>query len=332
MTDPISSAQSKRDPIEWSFHAYAKEDAHGADAQVASLYYQSTISSLAPQDQTVQASLLKVESAKTEKSIFSRAKDWLWGIFGWGQQQPVSDLDDDDDDGDPIEEDPEDPFSGGPKLSEPEFDQKRRLSQAISELNRDLVNRLKDIAEFEEEMRKSGSNKLDKLLFMNLVESSLKQKQLSQSRSLLAQEDLFELHKKNKELHKLHFGLMDTIDSENRTRGILKWVNVGLTAMTVGGMAIAFASGGSAVAIGLPIALLGKGGSMIFDGILKYKTDVKTGELGVLKQETKMNASNEREHLTEMQAMDGEVASLLKKIRHILDNQTKAERASFGNK
>lgn len=327
MTDPIDSIHIQN-PYEWAIKASIKEHTLGAEETVASLYYQSSISSLASVKPETDQAALKIENTETKKSFLGRTKDWLWGIFGWGQQQPVSELESDDASID--DEADEDVLSGGPKLSEPEYKYQKRLSQSITDINRDLVNHLKEIAEFEEEMRKSSSGKLDKLLFMSLVDSSLRQKQLNHSRSLLAHEDLLDLHKKNKELHKAHFALMDSIDSENRTRGVLKWVNIGLTTMTVGGTAIAFASGGSALAIGMPIALLGKAGTMIFDGILKYKADGKTGDLIVIKQETKANAANERENLTQMQNLDGEIATLLKKIRQILDNQTKAERASFG--
>lgn len=331
MSDPIHISQSTRHPVDWAFKASTKEDLHGADSAVASLYYQSSIASLAPANPKSTQTILKTESTETKKSILNRAKDWLWGIFGWGKPQPSSKVDNEQSLEDSADEEL---LLGGPKLPEPEFDHQKRLSQAISDLNRDLVNRMKDIAEFEEEMRKPGSHKIDKFLFMNLLQSSIKQKQLSQARSLLAQEDLFDIHKKNKELHKKNFALMDSIQSENFARKILKWINAGLTGFTVGGTALAFATGGPvlAVSICLPIALLGRSVNMVFEGTLKHKSDLKTGEITVLRQKTKANTSLERDYLNDMQMMDGEIAALLKKIKEILDNQTRAERASFGQR
>lgn len=329
MNNPIHISQSTHHPIDWALKGSIKEDLHGAEGEVASLYYQTTIASMAPANPKATQTVLKTESIETKKSILSRTKDWLWSIFGWGQPQPSSNVSDDQ-----LNEDGanEDLLIGGPKLPEPAYNYQKRLSQTLTDRNRDLVNHLKDISEFEEEMRKSSSGNLDKFFFMSLVESSLKQKQLSQSKSLLAQEELLDLHKKNKELHKKHFALMDSINSESWIRGILRWINASLTGATIGGTAIAFASGGTAFAICLPIALIGKSVGMIFEGILKYQSDGKTGKLIILKQETKKNTTNERERLSDMQMMDGEIAALLKKIKQLLDNQTKAERESFGQR
>lgn len=331
MTDPIQSISSIHNPLDWSAKTSPKEDLHAADATVASLYYQSTITSLAAPTPEKNQIAAKAESSETKKSFLGQAKDWLWGIFGWGQKQPASPINAEN--GEPSENESEENLFGGiPKLQEPDYHDHKRLAQTIADLNRELVHRLKDIAEFEEEMKKSSSGKLDKLLFLHLVESSLKQKELNHTRNLLAQEDFFHIHEKNKELQKAHFALIDAITSENKARGVLKWVNVGLTAVTVGGMAVAFALGGPVIPFALPIALLGKSSTLLSDGILKYRSDGKTGELVVIKQETKVNSADKREHLSEMQNGNADIGALMKKIRHLLDNQTKAERASFGRK
>lgn len=339
MSEPITPSQA---PLLWPNHTGleattskvpAKEELHAAEEEVASLYYLTTLKSLAaaqdtPQKHTVQAT----EKKAIEKSLLGRAKDWLWGIFGWGQKQPASELE-----SETIinseNSDSDDLFAGGsPKLQPPETADHKRLSQSIAELNRELVNRLKDMAEFEEEMRKSSSSKLDKLIFLQLVHSSINQKKLKESSSLITQEELLGLHKKNQNLQKAHFSLVDAITSENKARNVLKWVNVGLTAITVGGSAIAFAVGGplGILAVGMPLSLIGKGATMLSDGILKYRNDSKTGELVMIRQDTKANTSNITEKLSEMQICDSDIAALLKMIRQHLDNQSKAERASFG--
>lgn len=329
--DPILATNSTLNPTAWSATPPAKEDLHAAEAEVASLYYQSTITSLAPAASAKNQEDLKVENTETKKSLLGRAKDWLWGIFGWGQKQPVSELEAETENLQNNTE--EDPFADSiPRLEKPEIDHQRRLAKTIADVNRELVNRLKDIAEFEEEMKNSSVGELDKLIFLHLVESSLRQKELNHSRSLLAHEDLLEHHEKNKALQKTHFALIDALTSENKARGVLKWINVGLTAVTVSGMSLAFATGGSSLAVALPIALLGKSTTMITDGILKYRSDGKTGELIVVKQEMKTHSATKQDHLAEMQNSDTEVGALLKRIRRLLDNQAKAERASFSRR
>ena len=73
--------------------------------------------------------------------------------------------------------------------------------------------------------------------------------------------------------------------------------------MTVGGTAVAFAVSGplGIFAVGLPLSYLGKGITTLTDGILKYQSDRKTGELFVVKQDRKANASDKQEEMAKMQ-------------------------------
>lgn len=310
----------------------SKDDLRPAEEEVASLYYQSSIKSLAVQMPAEKALAMQADEKKaTEKSIFGKAKDWLWGIFGWGKAQPVAE-----EPIDPVQnvgnDTREDPFAGGtPRLQAPDNSDKKRLSQSIADLNQH-VNRMKDTIEFEEEMRKTSSGQLDKLIFLQLINFSINQKKLKEATGLILREDLIYFHNKNKTLQEKHYNLVDAIVSENKARGVLKWINVGLTAVAVGGSALGFAIGGPAgfFAVGIPLSLIGKGTTTLIDGILKHKNDNRTGDLVIVKQETKANHSTTTERMSEMQATDAEVAALLKMIRQHLDNQTKAERASFG--
>lgn len=332
----VDSIQSSTAPLMWpnndseplSLALPTKEDLHAAEEEVASLYYLTSLKSLAEPPTQQNPAVKACEAKAIEKSFLGKAKDWLWELFGWTQKPPIPEVESE---SNQKNEDIKDLASGGtPKLQPPEAKDQKRISQAISDLHRELGTRLKEIAEFEEEMRNSSSNNLDKLIFIHLVNSSLNQKKLKESGSLMAQEEVINLHKKNQELHKAYFNLVDLINSENKARGVLKWINVGLTAITVGGTFAGFAFGGPAgiFAVGMPLALMGKGSTMLTDGILKYKSDVRTGELVVVKQETKDNSSAITEKLSDRQALQ-EVTGLLKSIRNLLDNQAKAERASF---
>lgn len=334
MTNPIHSSsfyQQTNDSVHPKGHA--KEDLHSAEEQVASLYYQSSLTSLNPAQTAVEKTqILQVKEKKeSEQSFLGKAKNWLWGIFGWGQKEPVVEtaFDDIETPDDSISKDLDE--GGIPVLSPPDHLDKKRLSQAITDLTRELVSMQKNMVEFEEEMRKSPSSKLDKLIFIQLFNSSIKQKKIKESLSLIAQEDLMNLHKKNQELQKKNFSLIDAIHEENKWRNILKRVNAGLTGITIGGSAIGFALGGPVgfFAVGLPLSLIGKGSTMLTDGILKYQNDAKTGELLIVRQETKANNSRLDERLNDMQISDSDIATLLKLIRHHIDNQAKAERASF---
>lgn len=299
-------------------------DSDGAETVIASIYYQDTLKPAEPKNLTADSASLqngKKEIEKslttTEKSFFSKAKDWLWSLFSWGQKTPaavassemrgiVGTADD-----------------GTPRLEAPN----KQLAQT-----QELVWRLKDIAEFEEEMRQSSSTQLDKLIFLHLVSSSLLQKRLKEEMSIHAQQELMELYKKNKELQKTYYSVLDEINSRAKTNSILHWVNIGATAGIVGSVALAFATGGGSlvIALGLSLSSLGKGGTMLSEGILKYKNDLETGKLFVITQETKGNSSHIQEELQAMGASGNEISELLKMIREHLENQSNAERASFG--
>lgn len=346
MTDPVKPSLSP--PIWPPAHAgqqvpkpaAAEENLHAAEQEAASLYYTTTLQSLAasPEHPEKKQAAVASEQKAVQKSFLGRAKDWLWGIFGWGQKQPVSQADQasgiEPEDGETPTANPSERVGaeGAPKLQAPDINDKKRLSQAIATLNRELVNRLKDMAEFEEEMKKSSSNKLDKFIFLQLIHTSIAQKQLKESGSMLSHEHLLQLHKRNQELQKTYYSHLDAIHSDNKARGVIKWINIGLTAVTVGGTAIAFAIGGPGgiFAVGLPLSMLGKGVTTMTEGVLKYKTDRKMGDLIMIKHETKANASHKQDKLSEMQISNTDIAALWRLIRRHLDNQTKAERASFG--
>jgi len=188
------------------------------------------------------------------------------------------------------------------------------------------------MAEFEEEMRQATSKKLDKLIFFELVESSMRQRQLKEDGSVLNYENILSSQKKNKDLQTKYFDLIDEINSRSRTNKVLHWVNVSATVGIVATMAATFATAGagSLLLAGIPYMTLAKGGTTLAEGVLKYKNDLKTGELFVVGKESKANSSKINEHLSDLQVSDEEIGQLLKTIRHHLENQSRAERASFG--
>lgn len=322
-----------------------KRDLKNAEDQVAALYYRDTQSSClnATQDQERTTVAIVTQTKSIEKSFLDRTKDWIWGMFSWGQKLVGWDQAEEVNDTETISKEisiesetigsnKKTPSGGIPRLEQPEAQTRQRLSKTIADINRELVNRLKDMAEFEKEMEKSTANKIDKLIFLHLVQSSLTQKKLKEAGSAIAQEELLDLHKKNQHLRKKHYDLIDTISDNEKTLGILNWVNIGLTVAGVGSAAIAFAFGGplSIFGLGLPLSYLGRGSTMLTSGILNHNKDKETGELVLVKQETQANNSHQKDKLTLVQVNDEEIAKLLKAIKYVLDMQTKATSFSSG--
>lgn len=294
---------------------------------VASLYYQSSISPW--QDPSLFASSndkeAKIEAQQTQKSWFGKTKDWLWNLFGFGTKPPAKAVDSENCTTETI------PLMEGPRLEAPDAFENQRMSRAIADINHELVNRLKEIAEFEEELRKSPNN-LDKLLFLQLVNCSLFQKSLKEESSFNTHHLVQSLHKTNKALHEDYYDMLEEIHKRARANKNLHWTNIGLTAGLAGALAITFATGGAFAIIssGLSLMTLAKGATTMTEGILKYKNDLKTGELFVINQDMKATNKKMNDEINVMQTIDEEIAGLLKTIRHHLENQSRAERASFG--
>jgi hypothetical protein len=278
----------------------------------------------------------KAEAKAPEKSFLGRIGNWLWskaeslysmitGVF-----QPAKEAEESADQNDGTTATPG--LDKIPKLQSPEVESQKKLSLLLADINRKLLNSLKDIAEFEEEMRKSNSSKMDKLIFVQLFHSSMDQKKLRENAAIDIQEDLFKRHKDNKGLQKAYFDLLADIQSRAKTDKILHWINVGATAGIVGATAIAGFTGGlgaGALAIALPLSYIGKGIVTATQGILSYKADMKTGEMTVVRDDMQANSSLIEERIGDLEISDQSMADLLEVIRKVIENQGKAERASF---
>lgn len=293
-----------------------------ADAEVASLYYQSSISSLAESKVVENTATTKVTSSQTQKTWFSKSKDWLWSLFGIKQDVSVKAEGSENDD--PID-------NGVPRLNEPGLKDQKRMLRTIAD--QDLVHRLKDIAEFEQEMLTSGSNSLDKLIFLQLIACSLFQKELKEEETFNNQMFILNMHERNKKLRDTKYVLADEIQKLNDSTKILHWTNIGLTGAIVGTMAAAFATGGGSVLmnIGMGMLSLGKGGVTLASGITRKKADHETGELFMVGQEHKHNAREIDDEMGLLVGLNEEVGELLKTIRKHLDNQSRVERSFFGH-
>jgi hypothetical protein len=299
---------------------WLQHDLKSASAEVASLYYQSSI---APAVQpsiisTAVASQVKVDSTQTQKSWFGKSKDWLWNLFGLNKKQPaVSSVNDSEEDY---------TINNGPPRLEP--------PKQISRLNSELTHRMKDSAEFEEEMRRSIGNITDGWLFMLLVNSNLYQKNLKEEHSISSHLHVLGKQEKNKLLQETHYKLLNEIKRHIGTAKTLHWTNIGLSVGMIGAIAVAFAVGGpvAVVAGSTAVGLLGltRGGTTLAQGIMQRDADVETGDLHMVKQELKINSKKINDEIEYMQTYTEDIGELLKSIRRIIDDYNTALRGYFG--
>ena len=303
--------------------AEKKEDKNESPEYV-SAYYMTTISSMQASaeaaDNEVSTSIQSTFDAQKEQvtSTIKKWGQWLAGLFSvkkenkdaQGNITSTTSL------------------GGAPKLDSQEIDNKK-LTQAIADLNRDLIYRLKDSNEFEEEMRKGGSKKLDKLIFVHLFDMSMKQKNIKEETSQERQEDLLRKHQENQKIQKDFFTIWDDIKNQAKKSSFLGWINMGSTVGIAGLFALGMATSGAAytmVVIALPLLSITQGVTKGAEGIIKYQNDLKSGKLFQLKEQTSENSTTINDYMKVMRGCDEEMAELLKAIRRHLENQSKAER------
>lgn len=309
-----------------------KVDTEAAEEEVVSLWYLSSIKSLQamPSNETGSNQAINVQANQKEQSRFQKIRAWLRSWFGGGKESEMAAQ---------PEVSPSDKnipagLPGSPQLQSPELMSNERLSKAIADLNKDLLYRLKDTAEFAEEMRKSNSRAMDRLILFHIISKSMDQKKLKEEAGLEAHEHIFNLQKMNKELQQKHYRLLDDINATAKTNSILHWVNIGTTVGIVGTMAMGFATGGTGAvfAIALPALNLLKGGLSGAEGILKYKNDRRTGEMTMVNSEMKANRNYINDKIsTTLPYADEEISNLLKTVRHHLENYSKETRINPQN-
>lgn len=330
--DPVAlwDAYNVHQPAISPAKAPSKDDIENADEEVVSFYYLSSIQSLQASDNISSENAAKKTAATdtqpTRPSVLHRFSNWLWGLFGVSSsKENVSSTEEG---GVPSQSAP---GIQSPHLQPPGEIGHDRLSKAIAELNKELLYRMKDTAEFEAEMLKSNSKKMDRLILVHIVAKSLDQKNLKEVISLEAHENVLDLQNRNKDLHKKYFRLIDDINATAKTNAVLHWVNVGTTAGIVGLLAVSFATSGAGavLAIALPALNILKGGLTAAEGVLKYKNDLRSGELVMVNHQEKTNRNKiTDEATTTIPFADDDISNLLKTIRHHLENYSKEARLS----
>ena len=97
MIEPVSSRSI---PLEWQFvppeEAEPQKHVPGADAEVASLYYQSSIQSLNPTINTATVDKAKEIAPATQpkKSFWGKVKDWFANLLGIAKTEaPAPEID-----------------------------------------------------------------------------------------------------------------------------------------------------------------------------------------------------------------------------------------------
>lgn len=313
-TEPIMAQESALAPS----HGEIKK----AQSHVASLNFKyDTIESLAPQKE-VPKKADAVEAGNEKKSFLGRIGDWFWGLLGYDTKQaPANSAGSS---GSSTSSSASSSANNVSKAQQTEGVDKKKLEQTILNLNRELTQRMKESAEFEEELRKAGTNQLDHLYFVHLVKFSLDHKGNKEIGSTLIHEDLMSLHEKNKKLHTIFYNLKEEIATRAKTNDILKWVNIGTTGAIVGCVALTFATGGlmGVWSFALPLLSLGKGSLTIAQGGLNYKNDLDTGELSMVSHQTRTNSAHIEEDMEIMQLNDGDIKAIMEGIRSHLESKS----------
>lgn len=316
--DSISSANAP--------HAPTKDDMQKAQAQVAAMHYSQkidTIESLAPKHDDASKTVA-VEPAQEKKSLWRKIGDWFSKLWHGDKQDSAENA--------AVQAQSTATSATVNQVQSTknvELDDQKKLTKALLDLNRELTNRLKQSAEFEEEMRKSGTNKMDHLIFFHLIKFNLDQKENKETAGNLIHADIMTRNDKNKALHKLYYDLKEEIANGNKKAKIVKWANIGTTGAIVGSIALSFATGGvsTIISCALPLLSLGKGALTIAQGSLNHKNELETGKLFMVSHDTKRNSNHIEDDLETMQLNDSDIKTILEALRSNLENH--AETASL---
>lgn len=325
MIDPISSRSI---PLEWpEFVPLEKAEPQnhvpGADAEVASLYYQSSIQSLNPTVNTASVDKAKDIAPATQpnKSFWGKVKDWFANLLGIAKMEaPAPEIDD--------KQNPTNPTNAAPSINhppqlEPPEASDQKYAKSVNELNREMITRCEEeIDKLREDFRNASSQKMEVLIHWKFIELSLNQRDLKEQSSIGIQKDALRYQEKNKVLQQKYFSIVDEVQSRAKTNKVLHWVNIGQTAAYVGFFAVIFATGGTALPYALPFLSIAKGGTSLAEGVLKYKNDLASGELFAVNQDIKANSKKVKsELLPAIQTINEDWSAIFKALRHQLKTQ-----------
>lgn len=331
MTDPITSRHS---PLVWpdpyahetkALHAADKKaETTSAEAEIASLYYQSSIQSLNPTFAASTAKEAKTVNAAVEqpKSLWGQFTDWFSNLIGISKK---------------VEKAPETSQNSTvdsnitinrPPQLEPPKEAEQKYAQSMASLNKEIIKRCEEeIEKLQEEFRTASSQKLEVLINWKFVQFALNQRDLKEQSGLQIQHELMETQKENSKLQKNYYSLLQDVQENVKTNKILRWVSIGQTVGYVGLIAVAFATGGASALISVAIPMLGltKGATTLAQGVLQFKNDKKTGDMFMINQDVKDNTSTiQNDHIPSLQLISDDIGKLFKTLRKQIENQQKA--------
>ena len=182
--DPITARHS---PLSWpepytyeSPQAKVKKvDTHSAEAELAALFYQSSIQSLNPSvaNGTEKTAKAVNEAVEHKPSFWGRLKDWFYNLVGISKTkadmpEPMTGEDEEADNAPSVS------INRPPQL-EPPKEAERKYAQSMSALNKEIIKRCDDeIERLEEQFRNASPQKIEVMIHWKFLELSLKQRSL----------------------------------------------------------------------------------------------------------------------------------------------------------
>lgn len=264
-------------------------------------------------------------------SVFKRMSDWFWSALGYETSAAVTEE---------AEAKPQQAQQGPasqastnrpPRLDPPASSIDPKYAQSISSLNMEIIKRCEDeIAQMQNDFRNATSQQLEVQIYWKFVEFSLKHRELKEQGGLDYQRELLQYQEKNRGLQRKYYSLLDEINQTARTGKVLHWLNIGQTVGYAGLIAFSFATGGVGAVLGaaIPLLSLARGGTSLAEGILKYKNDLKTGDLFLINREIKENNSEiHDEKLPMIQAANEDIGTLFKALRKQLEQHNHTAQA-----
>lgn len=263
---------------------------------------------------------LAQEKPKTEDpSFIRRVGEWFYSLF-WCATPPITSTTD-------AVNKTISPICDRPSLEKPQDLHMKNVADALTKINHSLVHRMEDTRSFEDEMQSLPHK--DHYILWELFQRGMSQKDLKEETAIMAISEVHQKQSHNRELNERAQELLDDIRNWAKQRKIPEWVGFISTFGTTGLLAASFVTGGVAgiMTLAIPLFTLTKGISTASKGMLDHRTDVRQGELFMLRDRRSQNTTEIQQRVDKLKGIDNDRLAVIKMIKEMLNNYHKTTQA-----
>lgn len=272
-----------------------------------------------PNSKDTYQSLAQKKSETEDPSFIRRVGEWFYSLF-WGATQSITSSAD-------ATSNAINPIGDRPALEKPHDLHMQNVAEALNKINHSLVHRMEDTRNFEDEMQALPHK--DHYILRRLFKCGMAQKGLKEETAMMSIGEVNQKQKHNRELNDQAQELLDDIRNWAKQRKIPEWIGFISTFSTTGFLAAGFVTGGlgGVAMLAIPLFTLTKGISTASKGVLDHHTDVRQGELFMLRDRRSENTTKIQQGVDKLKGVNDECLDIIKKLKEMLNNYHKTTQA-----